>query len=119
MCIKHHDFPVPDFKNESGKFNFLFSKIGTKSLFPKMCSRIPGKNREIKSLFLSVCLSVCLGLFLFLSFVHPTFFLLFVRLFSSSYFFLCFFFSSRISRLNGKFIIFLVPEIRDENENFL
>jgi hypothetical protein len=32
--------------------------------------------------------------------------------------FLSFFFSSRIPLLNGKFIIFLFPEIRDENGYF-
>ncbi len=80
-----------------------------------MCSWIPGK---IEKLSLSFCLSVSLGLSRSLS-VSISFFCLSVRLsFVRPSVFLSFFFSSRISRLNGKCIIFLVPEIHDEDGNF-
>jgi hypothetical protein len=80
------------------------------------------------SVCLSQSLSVSLCLSFFLLFVRPSvrppvrlsFFCLYICLsfVCPSFFFHSFFFPSQISCFNGKFINFLVPEIRDENQNF-
>ncbi len=117
----------------------FFPNFGTESLFPVMCSWISSQETEklSHSFYLSVCLSLCLSLPLYLSLCLSLFLSLSVSL---SLLFICmfarlsvrlsmhpsilssvnlsFFFSSRIPLLNGKFIIFLFPEIRDENGYF-
>jgi hypothetical protein len=104
-------------------FSFPFS--GTRPVVLNFSSRISGRkvnsrkyvlgfreNRLSLSLFLSifVCLSDCL--YVSLSFVRP-----------SVYVFFSFFLTFSFSRLEFLFlmespVIFLVPELRDENGNF-
>ncbi len=118
---KHHNFPVPVFENEPGKLNIFFLNSGTKLLFPKIWSRIPGKPRNYASL------SLCLSFYLLFnrSFVHSFACLVFLSFFCS--FFLSFilsllhsffFFSSWIVSIFLKVWHFLAPKIRDENGNF-
>jgi len=103
-----------------------------------MCSRNSSQETEklSHSFSLSVCLSLCLSLPLYLSLflslslclsLSVSLSLLFICMFARSSvlrpsihssvhlsFFRFLFFSSRIPLLNGKFIIFLFSEIRDE-----
>ena len=48
---KHHNFPVPVFENEPGKFNIFFPDSGTKLLLPKIWSQIPGKTKKLSISF--------------------------------------------------------------------
>ncbi len=81
----------PEFRDEKFVPENMFSDSGKSEKFISL------------SLSISVSLSVCL------SFVRPS-------VHPSK--FISFFFSSRISHLKQKFVIFLVPKIRDENGNF-
>ncbi len=49
---KHHNFPVPVFENEPGKFNIFFPDSGTKLLLLKIWSQIPGKTEKLSISFL-------------------------------------------------------------------
>jgi hypothetical protein len=102
-------------------FRGLERKVYCQKYFHGFC-----ENQAIKSLslYISVCLFVCLSIYLssvcpsiclsiYLSFVCSS-----VCLFVCVSFLFFFFFSSRISLFNRKFIIFLVPKIQDENRNF-
>ncbi len=118
-------FPI--LRTRTGSFIFSFRIPGR-----NICSRKYGlgfrENREVKPMFLSVCLSVFLSIFCMIDCssvrpsVRPSYRLsLFLSFLSSFYlfffFFFILFFSSRISCLNGKFgIIFSSRNPRRDRE---
>jgi hypothetical protein len=109
---KHHNFPVPVFENGTGRFNFFFPNFGTESLFTKI--RMFSLSSSISlTLCLYLCLSVFLPIFCFhihLSVFRFFSFILSFFLFSNFYFNwnVCHFSSSRILRRERE--LFLVPK---------
>jgi hypothetical protein len=99
-----------EFRDEKFVPENMFSDFGKLEKFLSLLSpplSLSHTHTHTFSISLSLYLSVCLSIFL--SFVRKS-----VHLSV----FLSFFFSSRISLLKQKLVIFLVPEIRAKNGNF-